>query len=62
MSNPQSLSVHIENRVMGVEVISGTLDTTFLYHSDQLVAGGANYLIEVTRQGKYTDNPFFYFS
>ena len=46
----------IENRIMGVEVICGPdLDTTFLYHSDQLVSGGANYLIEVIRQCKSLD-------
>lgn len=41
----------IETRVIGVEVICGTIETTFLYLLDATVNGGANIMIEVQRQG-----------
>jgi hypothetical protein len=42
---------YMTNRVIGVEVVCGPVNSVFLYHTDQLVGGGANILIEVTRQG-----------
>lgn len=42
---------HIQNRVIGVEVVCGQIDKTYLYNSDQLVSGGANFMIEIIRQG-----------
>lgn len=47
----QKVNKVIDNRVMGTEVVCGQLDTTFLYHTDQLVPGSANLIIEVIRQG-----------
>ena len=38
------------NRIFGVEVTCGIINTVFLYHIDQFLAGGANLLIEVQRQ------------
>jgi hypothetical protein len=40
----------ISNRIFGVEVTCGSIDTIFLYHCDQFVFGGANTLIEIQRQ------------
>lgn len=40
----------ITNRVIGVEVVCGPIDTVFFYHTDDTVAGGANTMIEVVRQ------------
>jgi len=40
----------ISNRVFGVEVTCGSIDTIFLYHCDQFIFGGANTLIEIQRQ------------
>lgn len=36
-----------QNRVMGVEITCMDIDIFVLYHSDELVKGGANYMIEV---------------
>jgi len=41
---------HLTNRVIGVEIVCGPVNGVFLYHTDSLVGGGANILIEVTRQ------------
>jgi hypothetical protein len=40
----------ITNRIFGIEVVCGTIETIFLYHVDQFIPGGANTLIEVQRQ------------
>jgi hypothetical protein len=40
----------ISNRIVGIEVVCGTIDAIFLYHLDQFVSGGSNTLIEVQRQ------------
>jgi len=40
----------MESRVIGVEVFCGTIETTFLYFTDNMVSGGANIMIEVQRQ------------
>ena len=39
----------ITNRTIGVRVSCGPIDGHFLYHSDNLVKSGANYMIEVVR-------------
>ena len=44
----------IANRVIGVEVYCGPINTVFLYHTDQMVGKGANTMIEVVRQGRYS--------
>lgn len=38
-----------ENRIMGVEIVCGEIDAFVLFHSGDLVASGANYMIEVQR-------------
>jgi hypothetical protein len=43
----------IESRVVGVEIICGPIDEVFVYYTDNLVAGGANIMIEIQRQGTY---------
>ncbi|KAJ1384711.1 hypothetical protein B484DRAFT_410710 [Ochromonadaceae sp. CCMP2298] len=40
----------LESRVVGVEVICGPIDEVFVYYTDNLVAGGANIMIEIQRQ------------
>lgn len=40
----------IESRVIAVEVICGSIDTVFVYYTDDFVSGGANTMIEVQRQ------------
>lgn len=42
----------IANRVIGVEVYCGPINTVFLYNTDQMVGKGANTMIEVVRQGE----------
>ena len=42
----------ITSRVIGVEVHCGPVHGTLLYYTDDLTSGGANTIIEVTRQGK----------
>lgn len=42
----------IEHRVIGVEVVCGPINGTFIYSTDNMVAGGANGMIEVIRQAK----------
>jgi len=44
----------IANRVIGVEVYCGPINTVFLYHTDQMVGKGANTMIEVVRQGIFS--------
>lgn len=41
-----------ENRVFGVEVHCGPISGEILIHTDELVRGGANFVIEVQRRGK----------
>ena len=41
---------HITSRIIGVEVHCGPVHGTFLYYTDNLTSGGANIIIEVTRQ------------
>lgn len=36
-----------QNRSMGVEITCGDIDVFVIYHSDELVKGGANFMIEV---------------
>lgn len=40
-----------ENRVFGVEVYCGPIDGEILIHTDELVRGGANFMIEIQRRG-----------
>jgi len=42
---------HITSRIIGVEVHCGSIHGTFLYYTDNLLGGGSNIVIEVTRQG-----------
>lgn len=44
-------SNHISSRIIGVEVHCGPIHGTILYYVDNLVNGGANLIIELTRQG-----------
>ena len=44
-------AVSFENRVFGVEVYCGPVEGEVLFHSDELVRGGANFIIEVQRRG-----------
>ena len=44
---------HITSRVIGVEVHCGDVHGTILYYTDDLTGGGANTIIEVTRQGDF---------
>jgi hypothetical protein len=41
---------HVSNRVIGCEVISGTLNKYIFYTTDNMTAGGSNTMIEVIRQ------------
>lgn len=41
----------ILSRIIGVEVHCGPIHGTMLYYVDNLVAGGSNLIIEITRQG-----------
>lgn len=43
---------HITSRIIGVEVHCGPIHGTFLYYTDNMTQGGANIIIEITRQGK----------
>jgi len=49
----KSDNTFVTNRVIGCEVICGPINTTFLYHTDNLVGGGANTMVEVVRQVLY---------
>jgi hypothetical protein len=40
-----------KSRVIGVEVVCGPIHKFFTYYTDNLVAKGANIMIEVQRQG-----------
>jgi len=45
---------HVGNRCIGIRVVCGSIDTHFLYHTDDLVSGGANIMIEISiRQGLF---------
>jgi len=41
---------HITSRIIGVEVHCGPIHGTLLYYTDNMTQGGANIIIEVTRQ------------
>ena len=41
---------YIETRIVGIEVVCGPIKTVLVYRTDQLVSGGANITIEMTRQ------------
>lgn len=47
-----------ENRVFGVEVYCGPVEGEILIHTDDLVRGGANFIIEVQRRGIINQNWF----
>ena len=49
-SSKRSDAVYMTNRVIGVQVVCGKLDTYFLYVLDDFVPKGSNCLIEVIRQ------------
>ena len=40
----------VENQIIGVYVVRGTIEAVFLYVTNQLVGHGANTMIEVVRQ------------
>ena len=40
-----------QNRVFGVEVYCGPIRGEILFHTDELVGGGANLVIEIQRRG-----------
>ena len=40
----------IETRIVGIEVVCGPIKTVLVYRTDELVSGGANITIEMTRQ------------
>lgn len=40
----------IESRIIGVEIVCGLINTTFLYFTDDMVSGGAAIMVEVQRQ------------
>ena len=40
----------IETRIVGIEVICGPIKTVLVYRTDELISGGANITIEMTRQ------------
>ena len=42
------------NRVMGVIVTCGPVDTRFVYSMNDLINSGSNIMIECVRQGKYS--------
>jgi len=42
---------HFENRVFGLEVYCGPISGEILFHTDELVRGGANLVIEIQRRG-----------
>lgn len=42
----------VDSRVIGVEVVCGTIDTVFLFVADNMVPGGANLIVEVVRQAQ----------
>ena len=42
----------IANRVIGVEVYCGPINTVFLYNTDQMVGKGANTMVEVVMSDK----------
>jgi hypothetical protein len=40
----------IDTRIVGIEVVCGPIKTVLVYRTDELVSGGANITIEMTRQ------------
>jgi hypothetical protein len=42
----------ITSRIIGVEAHCGPVHGTMLYYTDNVVAGGANIIIEIMRQGE----------
>jgi hypothetical protein len=42
----------ISSRVVGVEVHCGPIHGTLLYYTDNMTKGGANTIVEITKQGK----------
>jgi hypothetical protein len=40
----------IETRIVGIEVVCGPIKTVLVYRTDELISGGANITIELTRQ------------
>jgi len=42
----------LTNRVIAGIVVSGSIDTRFVYSLNDLISGGANIMIEIIRQGK----------
>lgn len=47
----QDGAASFENRVFGVEVYCGPIEGEILFHTDELVRSGGNFLIEVQRRG-----------
>ena len=45
-------SHHITSRIVGVEVHCGPVHGTILYYANNMVAGGSNLIIAITRQGE----------
>lgn len=43
------IDTQLENRVMAVEVVCGPLEYTSLFHSHDIIAGGANYMVQVLK-------------
>ena len=43
----------IQSRMVGMEVVCGDISTMFMYYTDNLVRGGSNIILEITRQGLY---------
>jgi hypothetical protein len=54
-------NTHISSRIIGVEVHCGPVHGTILYYVDNMVKGGANLIIELTRQGNETLIPLISF-
>jgi hypothetical protein len=48
-SDSDGCSSPFENRIVGVEVCCGPIEGYFLYHSDNTVAGGSNFMVECLR-------------
>jgi hypothetical protein len=49
-ANKKQKAAVIGNRIIGVEVCCGPIHGIFVYHCDDLIPGGAETMIEVTRQ------------
>jgi|APCry1669189241_1035207.scaffolds.fasta_scaffold41666_2 hypothetical protein len=46
-------STSFENRVFGLHVYCGPINGEILIHTDELVRGGANFMVEVQRRGMF---------